>query len=295
MEAACRRAPGWPLAVPKALSHGGSVGARRLRVRAAATAAGAIMFDTASDGGPIGVLSKCDEFTSEVVGGLVGRSTTANDVVAELYQPPARLRRPGVYPRRQGIGVHGPDEPRLVCQYLVRGQFYGPRIARQNAFEENFNRCPQDDPFAREVCDFVLDAKGLHEDWRQPCNRYHHQRAMGFQPPEVLAKAFTNPKIPRSLDLRSGPLTLPRRGPQESLDVRSYAATPLACPARQGVGCSRRGRAPVCEWSWCHSGWPDFSSAGDYPRRHLRPTDRDPLRTGCLSWPLQPTPRRPLR
>jgi putative transposase len=49
------------------------------------------MFDTTADGRPFKVLSMCDEFTRESVGGLLGRSITADAVVEELDR--LRLQR----------------------------------------------------------------------------------------------------------------------------------------------------------------------------------------------------------
>jgi transposase InsO family protein len=49
------------------------------------------MFATTADGRPFRVLSMCDEFTRESVGGRLGRSITADDVVAVLDQ--FRLQR----------------------------------------------------------------------------------------------------------------------------------------------------------------------------------------------------------
>ena len=44
------------------------------------------MFDTSAGGRPFKVLSMCDEFTRESVGGRLGRSITADDVVTMLDQ-----------------------------------------------------------------------------------------------------------------------------------------------------------------------------------------------------------------
>jgi hypothetical protein len=44
------------------------------------------MFDTTANGRPFKVLSMCDEFTRESVGGRLGRSITADDMVAVLDQ-----------------------------------------------------------------------------------------------------------------------------------------------------------------------------------------------------------------
>jgi hypothetical protein len=49
------------------------------------------MFDTSAGGRPFNVLSMCDEFTRESVGGRLGRSITADDVVTMLDQ--LRLER----------------------------------------------------------------------------------------------------------------------------------------------------------------------------------------------------------
>ena len=49
------------------------------------------LFDATSDGRPIKVLTMCDEFTRESIGRRLGRSITADDVVATLDE--ARRRR----------------------------------------------------------------------------------------------------------------------------------------------------------------------------------------------------------
>ena len=48
------------------------------------------LFDATSDGRPIKVLTMCDEFTRESIGGHLSRSITADDVVlAPIHRPAA--------------------------------------------------------------------------------------------------------------------------------------------------------------------------------------------------------------
>jgi putative transposase len=158
------------------------------------------MFDTTSDGRPFKVLSMCDEFTRESVGGLVGRSITADDVVAELD----RLRRGRGAPEFIRCD-NGPEFVARAIRDWCAGtgsgtSFIDPGSPWQNAFVESFNSRARDELFAREIFDSILEAKVLYEDWRQAYNRHHPHSALGFQPPEVFAKTFNNPKLSLPLD-----------------------------------------------------------------------------------------------
>ena len=158
------------------------------------------MFDTTSDGRPFKVLSMCDEFTRESVGGLLGRSITADAVVDELD----RLRLTRGAPEF----IRCDNGPEFVAQAIrdwctlsgSRTSYIDPGSPWQNAYVESFNSRARDELFAREIFDTVLEARVLYEDWRRAYNRHHPHSALGFQAPEVFAAAFSQPKLSHHLD-----------------------------------------------------------------------------------------------
>ena len=157
-------------------------------------------FDTTSDGRPLKVLSTCHEFTRESVGGLLGRSVTADAVVDEL----ARLRLTRGAPEF----VRCDNGPELVAQAIRDGctlsgspsSYIDPDSPWQNAHVESFNRQARDELFAREIFDTVLEATVLYVDWRRAYNRHHPHGALGFQGPAAFAAAFSQSKLSHHLD-----------------------------------------------------------------------------------------------
>ena len=158
------------------------------------------MFDTTADGRPFKVLSMCDEFTRESVGGRLGRSITADDVVAVLDQ--LRLQRGAPEYIRCD---NGPEfiaaAIRDWCRFSGTGtSFIDPGSPWQNAYVESFNGKARDELFAREIFDSILEARVLYEDWRHAYNLHRPHRSLGLQPPAVFAAAFNNQKLPPALD-----------------------------------------------------------------------------------------------
>ena len=159
------------------------------------------MFDTTWDGRPSKVLPLCDEFTRESVGGLPGRSTTADAVVAELDR--LWLKRGGPPFIRCDNG------PEFVARAIrdwctmsgSRTSYIDKGSPWQNAYVEGFDSRARAECFAGEIFDTVSEARVLYEDWRRAYNRHHPHSAPGFQAPEVFATAFSQPKLARQLDL----------------------------------------------------------------------------------------------
>jgi putative transposase len=159
------------------------------------------MFDTTADGRPFKVLSMCDEFTRESVGGRLGRSITADDVVAVLDQ--LRLQRGAPEYLRCD---NGPEfiaaAIRDWCRFTgTSTSFIDPGSPWQNAYVEGFNGKARDELFAREIFDSILEARVLYEDWRHAYNLHRPHRALGLQPPAVFAAAFNNQKLSHTLDM----------------------------------------------------------------------------------------------
>jgi putative transposase len=186
---------------PKRRRLGNStVPAQRLQAERPNLWALGFMFDTTADGRPFKVLSMGDEFTRESVGGLLGRSITADDVVAELDR--LRLQRGGPeYIRCDNGPEFVARAIRDWCRFSGTGtSFIDPGSPWQNPNVESFNGRARDELFAREIFDSILEARVLYEDWRRAYNLHRPHRSLGLQPPAVFAAAFNNQKFSPALD-----------------------------------------------------------------------------------------------
>ncbi len=158
------------------------------------------MFDTTSDGRPFKVLSMCDEFPRESVGGLLGRSIIADDVVVE----PDRLRLLRGAPECIRCD-NGPESVARAIRNWCRQtgantSYIEPGSPSQNPYVESFNSRARDELFAREMFDRILEAQVLYADW---CWSYNHPRphsALNYQPPAAFAKAFSQQQRSLRLD-----------------------------------------------------------------------------------------------
>ena len=158
------------------------------------------LFDATSDGRPIKVLTMCDEFTRESIGGHLSRSITADDVVLVLDE--ARSTR--------GVPefIRCDNGPEFVaaairdwCHQAGSGTAYiEPGSPWQNPFVESFNGKARDELFAREIFDSVFDARVLYHDWRHAYNRVRPHSSLGYMPPEIFAALFVNPEPSQTLD-----------------------------------------------------------------------------------------------
>ncbi|MGH7870386.1 MAG: IS3 family transposase, partial [Candidatus Dormibacteraceae bacterium] len=141
------------------------------------------LFDTTSDGRPFKVLSMCDEFTRESIGGKVARSITSDDLLEVLDQA-VKLR--GV-PKL----IRCDNGPEFIaaalkdwCRFLGTGTAYiDPGSPWQNQFVESFNGRARDELFAREIFASLMEAKVLYQDWREHYNQHRPHSSLGYQPP----------------------------------------------------------------------------------------------------------------
>ena len=152
------------------------------------------LFDATSDGRPIKVLTMSDEFTRESIGRRLGRSITADDVVATLDEARRRRGAPQFITCDNG--------PELVaaaitdwCRFAGTGTAYiEPGSPWQNPFVESFNGKARDELFAREIFDSVFEARVLYDDWCDAYNRVRPHSSLGYQAPAVFAAALINPE-----------------------------------------------------------------------------------------------------
>ncbi|HUZ89998.1 MAG TPA: IS3 family transposase [Candidatus Acidoferrales bacterium] len=152
------------------------------------------LFDATSDGRPIKVLTMCDEFTRESIGGRLSRSITADDVVSVLDQARSQRGTPEF--------IRCDNGPELVaaaikdwCRFTGTGTAYiEPGSPWQNPFVESFNGKARDELFAREIFDSVFEARVLYADWCDAYNRLRPHSSLGYMSPAVFAAALVNPE-----------------------------------------------------------------------------------------------------
>jgi putative transposase len=153
------------------------------------------LFDTTSDGRPFKVLSMCDEFSRESIGGEVGRSITADDVTRILDQ--------AYHQRGAPLFIRADNGPEFVANAIVdwcrfRGvgaSYIDPGSPWQNPWVESFNSRVRDELFAREIFTSIMEAKVLYNDWRHLYNHYRPHSALGYRPPAAFAAAFSTTKL----------------------------------------------------------------------------------------------------
>lgn len=152
------------------------------------------LYDATSDGRPIKVLTMCDEFTRESIGARLGRSITADDVVAVLDQAQEQRGAPEF--------IRCDNGPELIaaaikdwCRWMRTGTAYiEPGSPWQNPYVESFNGKVRDELFAREIFDTLLEARVLYEDWRDTYNRLRPHSSLGYLAPAVFAAGLVNPE-----------------------------------------------------------------------------------------------------
>jgi putative transposase len=158
------------------------------------------LFDTTSDGRPFKVLSMCDEFTRESIGGAVARSITAEDVAGLLDQA-SKERGVPRYIRCDNGPEFVAAAIREWCRLVGTGTAYiEPGSPWQNPYVESFNGKARDELFARELFDTVMEAKVLYKDWRDAYNRHRPHSSLGYLPPAVFAASFINPEPTLTVD-----------------------------------------------------------------------------------------------
>jgi hypothetical protein len=64
-----------------------------------------------------------------------------------------------------------------------------PGSLQQNSWVDSFNGKARDELFDREVFDTILEARVLHDDWREIYNHRRPHSSLGYQAPAVFAAA----------------------------------------------------------------------------------------------------------
>ena len=164
------------------------------------------MFDTTSDGRPFKVLTMCDEFTRESIGGALDRSITAAEVVRILQETVARRGAPAFIRCDNGPEFTAATI-RDWCSFSRTGtSFIEPGSPWQNPYVESFNGKSRDELSAREVFDTIWEARVLYDDWREVYNHHRPHSSLSYRPPAVFAASLTDrwgPVISVSIHLRA--------------------------------------------------------------------------------------------
>ena len=148
------------------------------------------LFNTTSDGRPFKVLAMCDEFTRESIGGRLGRSITADDVVAVLDDALAQRGAPKFIRCDNGPEFTA-AAIRDWCRLTRTGTaFIEPGSPWQTPWIESFNGKARDELFAREVFDSIMEARLLYNDWRDTYNRRRPHSSLNWLSPAQFAACW---------------------------------------------------------------------------------------------------------
>ena len=145
------------------------------------------LFDSTTDGRPLKVLSMCDEFTRESIGGTVERSITADDVVAMLEAALLVRGAPGF--------IRCDNGPEFIAAAIrdwcrinrIETTYIEPGSPWQNPWVESFNSRARDELFAREIFDSVRQARFLYKEWRHVYNHQRPHSSLGYLAPAAFA------------------------------------------------------------------------------------------------------------
>lgn len=141
--------------------------------------------------GPVQVLSMCDEFTWESVGGKVARSITTDDMAGIL----------GLVGVLGGLPKYNYCDkgPELIaapirdwCRFSATGAAYidlGPPW--QNPYMESFNSRARDGLFARAIFHSNMEAGTPYDDWRHDYNTHRSGSALKWLPPAQRARRWS--------------------------------------------------------------------------------------------------------
>jgi len=145
------------------------------------------LFDATSDGRPLKVLSMCDEFTRESIGGTVERSITADDVVAMLEATLLVRGAPGFIRFDNGPEFISAAIRDWCRMHRIETTYIEPGSPWQNPWVESFNSRARDELFAREIFDSVRQARFLYTEWRHVYNHQRPHSSLGYLAPATYA------------------------------------------------------------------------------------------------------------
>jgi putative transposase len=147
-------------------------------------------FDVTTDRRPIKIVSIIDEHTRECLGGLVQRSITGEDLIAELGRLAGQR---GTHP----AVLRCDNGPELACgamAYWAEGHvglhFIPPGQPWRNGYVESFNSRIRDECLNINSFWSLAHARVVISDWKHDYN--HRHPALGHQPPARYAASCTH-------------------------------------------------------------------------------------------------------
>lgn len=147
-------------------------------------------FDQTSDLKTVKLLNVIDEFTRECLAIDVGRSITADDVVARLEQLSAERGAPCYLRMDNGpeFVAHALND---WCRFNGSGSmFIDPGSPWQNAWIESFNARLRDEFLNGQQFDSLFEAQVLLSDWRQEYNHERTHSGLRRQTPASFARSW---------------------------------------------------------------------------------------------------------
>jgi transposase InsO family protein len=140
-------------------------------------------FDATTDGRPIKIVSVIDEHTRECLGGLVERSITGADPIAELDRLAGQR---GTYP----TVLRCDNGPELACAAMgewaaehVGLHFLPPGEPWCNGYVESFNSRVRDECLNINSFWLLTHARVVISDWKHDYDHHRRHSALGYQPP----------------------------------------------------------------------------------------------------------------
>ena len=144
-------------------------------------------FDSTTDGRPVKIVSIIDEHTRECLGGMVERSITGEDLIAELDRLAAQR---GTYP----AVLRCDNGPELACSAMAEwaaGQvglhFIPPGEPWRNGYVESFNSRIRDECLNINSFWSLAHARVIISDWKHDYNHHRRHSALGYRPPSRYA------------------------------------------------------------------------------------------------------------
>jgi putative transposase len=145
-------------------------------------------FDVTTDGRPVKIVSIIDEHTRECPGGMVERSITGEDLIAELDRLAAQR---GAFP----AVLWCDNGPELACSAMAdwaAGQVglhvIPPGEPWRNGYVESFNSRIRDECLNINSFWSLAHARVVISDWKHDYNHHHRRHsALGYRPPSRYA------------------------------------------------------------------------------------------------------------
>jgi transposase InsO family protein len=149
-------------------------------------------FDASTDGRPIKLVSIIDEHTRECLGGLVERSITGEDLIAELDRLAAQR---GTHP----AVLRCDNGPELACAAMadwardhVGLHFIPPGEPWRNGYVESFNSRVRDECLNINTFWSLTQARVVIGDWKHDYNHQRRHSSLGYLPPARYAATCTH-------------------------------------------------------------------------------------------------------